>query len=340
MRAKGNGMRKKVADSIVVITGASSGIARATALEIADRHGTVVLASRQEKALQELAAECERRGGKALAVRTDVTDEQQVQHLARRTIEAFGRIDVWVNAAAVALYSKFEDAPPDAFRRVIETNLFGYIHGARAALPYFRQQGEGVLINVSSVFGKVGGPYVSAYSTSKFAITGFSESLRMELRNDPGIQVCTILPATIDTPIFQHAANFTGRALKALPPVYRPEKVARAIVDCIVIPKREVHVGAAAKQVAMMRKLSTPLAERVVAGLVERKHFQDRPSGPFAGNMFISMPQYNRVSGGWIKAEHQTQKRLLTAALLTGAGLVGLLYAFRNKRRRPLASRA
>ncbi|MDB6112864.1 MAG: sadH, partial [Pedosphaera sp.] len=118
-------MPRRIADSVVVITGASSGIARATALEIADHHGTVVLASRQEKALQEVASECERRGGKALPIRTDVTDEQQVQTLARRTVETFGRIDVWINAAAVALYSGFEEAPPDAFRRVIETNLFG-----------------------------------------------------------------------------------------------------------------------------------------------------------------------------------------------------------------------
>ncbi|MDB6017989.1 MAG: Short-chain dehydrogenase/reductase [Pedosphaera sp.] len=325
-------MRRRIAGSVVVITGASSGIARATALMIAEQRGSVVLASRQEKVLQEVAAECVERGGEALAVRTDVTDERQVQELSRRAVERFGRIDVWVNAAAVALYAKFEEAPADTFRRVIETNLFGYIHGARVALPIFRRQGQGMLINIASVFGKVGAPYVSAYATSKFAVTGFSESLRAELRDEPEIHVCTILPATIDTPIFQHAANFTGRALQALPPVYRPEKVARAIVSCILNPKREVNVGAAAKQVAMLQKFSTPLAERVVAAKVERQHFKRQATGAFPGNMFISMPQYNRVSGGWLKAQRRSRSRLMVvAALLTVAGVAAYYVRFNRR---------
>ncbi|MDB6124669.1 MAG: Short-chain dehydrogenase/reductase [Pedosphaera sp.] len=330
-------MPRNISDSVIVITGASSGIGRATALEVAKQQGTVILASRQEEALRDLAEVCEEMGGRALAVRTDVTDEKQVQELARRTVETFGRIDAWVNNAAVTLYSKFEDAPPDAFRRVIETNLFGCIHGSRAALPYFRHQGHGVLVNISSVFSKVGAPYVTAYTASKFAITGFSESLRTELRNEPDIHVCTILPATIDTPIFQHAANYTGRFLQALPPVYQPGQVAEAILNCITNPQREVMVGRAAKQMVLLRKLSTPLAERFVARKVERQHFLDKPSNPSPGNVFEPMSEYNTVNGGWTETDHKGRKVLATIAtlLLAGAG-VGY-YAYRKQKRSPLA---
>jgi NAD(P)-dependent dehydrogenase (short-subunit alcohol dehydrogenase family) len=176
-------MPRKIADSVVVITGASTGIGRAAALKFAPQGATVVVSGRREQVLQRLAEHCEKLGGRALAIPADVTDQEAIKSLARRVIETFGRIDVWVNNAAVTLFARIEEAPYEAYRRVIETNLFGYIHGARAVLPYFRKQGSGTLINVSSVVGKLGSPFVSAYTTSKFGIVGLSESLRMELQD-------------------------------------------------------------------------------------------------------------------------------------------------------------
>lgn len=195
-------MPRPIKDSVIVITGASSGIGRATALDFAKQGATLLLAVRREAPLQELAAECERLGGKALAVPTDTTDEEAVQALARLGVETFGRLDVWVNNAAVTLFARFEEAPPEVFRQVIETNLFGYIHGARAALPYFREQGSGILINVDSVVGAAPQPYTSAYFISKHGIRGLSGCLRMELHldNAADIHVCTVMPATFDTP--------------------------------------------------------------------------------------------------------------------------------------------
>jgi short-subunit dehydrogenase len=326
-------MPKRIAGSVIVITGASSGIGRASALTLARAGATVVVTSRREEVLRKLAEQCERIGGKALAIAADVTDQQAVQNLARQAIERFGRIDVWINNAAVTLFARLEDAPPDAYRRVIETNLFGCIHGARAVLPYFREQGSGILINISSGIGKMGSPFVSAYAASKFAIVGFSESLRMELPDAPNIHVCTVLPAAIDTPLFQQGANFTGRAVKPIPPVYSAEKVAHAIADLVRHPRREVIVGAAAKAGLMMHVLAPALTEQIFAKQVERKHFEDRPARHTERNLFNPM-EYESISGGW--RGDAGNRRFSNEALLAAAawaGSLGLLIASRWLRR-------
>jgi short-subunit dehydrogenase len=319
-------MPRPIADSVIVITGASTGIGRAAALEFAQAGATVVLTSRREQALRSLAKECERVGGKALAVAADVGDEQSIQQLKRQTIETFGRIDVWINNAAVTLFARFEQAPPEAYRRVIETNLFGCVHGARAALPIFREQGSGVLINISSGVGRIGSPFISAYVASKFAIIGLSESLRMELRDAPHIHVCTVLPAAIDTPLFQHGANFTGRAVKPIPPIYSAEKVADALVDLVRHPRREIIVGAAAKAGLMMRAMAPALAEQIFAKQVEQKHFKDQFAPHSEGNLFRSM-EYESISGGWRAGagDRRISNRTLFGAAALGTGLAFLI---------------
>lgn len=292
-------MPKKIQDSVIVITGASSGIGRAAALAFAGMGGTLVLAARREQPLHDLAEACRQLGGQALAIPTDVTNEGAVQHLARQAIEHFGRIDVWINNAAVSMFARFEEAPMAEYRRVIETNLFGYIYGARAALPYFREQGGGILINNSSVFGTMGGPYLSAYIATKFAIRGLSECLRQELRDAPNIHVCTLLPASIDTPIFHHAANYTGRAIKPMNPIYPAEQVAQAMVKLTQTPQRELIVGNAGRMQKLMRTLKPGVAEGMLAEQIERDHFRDEPAAPYAGNLFAPLPQWTTVSGGW-----------------------------------------
>ena len=148
-----------LSDTVVVITGASSGIGRATALAFAAKGATVVLAARRLAALEEVARECEGRGGEALVVPTDVAESNSVQQLATRAVEDFGRIDVWVNCAAVTAFAPFQEIPLEDFKRVLDVNIMGYVHGARAALPQLRDQGKGTLINVSSIVSSVPQPY-------------------------------------------------------------------------------------------------------------------------------------------------------------------------------------
>jgi short-subunit dehydrogenase len=318
-------MKRKLKEAVVVITGASSGIGRVTALEFARRGATVVLAARSEAVLRQLAAECEALGVTALAVPTDMGDERAVDELAQRTMETFGHLDVWVNNAAVMLFGRFEDIPADAFRRVIETNFFGYVNGARAALRCFRLQGNGVLINNASGYAAMGAPYITPYVASKFAVRGLSDSLRQEVILDPyDIDVVTVLPSSIDTPMFQRAANYTGRTPRPLQPVYDPQRVAKAIVRVARTPRREVFVGASARLGALMRAVAPWLFDRVNARAVDRKHFTEQPALPTEGNLRSPLPP-EEERGGWQDGNgtHRWRKLALVSALLGGPAWLG-----------------
>lgn len=309
---------------VVVITGASSGIGRATAHAFARRGAAVALAARRAEMLDEVARECRELGGEALAVPTDVTREDEVEALGRRTLERFGRIDVWFNNAGVGIFGRFEDLPSDAWRRVIETNLFGYVHGAKVALRQFRRQGHGVLIQNASIVGRTAKPDSTAYAASKFAIRGFSEALRMELLDQPGIQVCTILPSVIDTPFFQHAANYSGQRVRAAPPVYPPEKVAETVVGLALRPRAEVVIGGFGKLASVLKPLAPWLGTRLTGRALHAGFLAEEPSPETTGALFAPMRDGRAATGGWRQGlnEGGVPSAALAAALLLPIGLL------------------
>src|SRR5262249_14929308 len=202
---------------------------------------------------------------------TDVCDESQVLALRDAAIRRFGRIDVWVNDAAAYVLGDLEAVPTAIVRDLFDINVMGVLHGAKAALSQFRKQGTGTLISLGSVAGKAPYAKASAYCATKHAVHAMTAALRQELVGTK-IEACVVAPAAVDTPLFDHAANYTGREIKAMPPVYSPYRVARAIVRCARSPRREVLVGAAPYWMTLFHMLTPWIFERVQPRLVSTQH--------------------------------------------------------------------
>jgi short-subunit dehydrogenase len=301
-------MPRNRAQPVAVITGASSGVGRATALESARRGTGLVLAVRRQQDLHEVAKECRAFAIPALTFALDVTDEDAVRNLAATTFKHFGHLDIWVNNAIVGLYGDFEVIPSRDFRRTIETNFFGYIYGARAALPYFRGQARGVLVNVASVLGEFAIPHMSSYVAAKHAIVGFSDALRQELRGT-GIRVCTILPSSIDTPFYTNAGNYIGREIRPVPPVFDPRKVAISIANAIESDRDRVFVPSAAVLLPVARAIFPALTERIAHSIIDRFQIGSRRVSSGSGNLYAPLPHHDKVAGGRIKYRREGLSR-------------------------------
>jgi short-subunit dehydrogenase len=325
-------MKKRLRNHVVVITGASSGFGRGAAEKFAREGANVVLAARRGNALGRVARECRRRGVQAFEVETDVSDESQVESLAQAALREFGRFDVWVNNAGVATYGRFTESPMKEHEQVIRTNLLGAMYGSRAALRQFQRQGKGVLINVSSFAGIASFPYGASYTASKHGLRGLDTALRQELQvnGNKKIHVCTLMPTSMDTPFFQHAANHTGRPVQPMPPVYDPELVVKKIVELAVRPRPEVVVGrrgkvgkAAARFVP--RAMEKQMATRAHKAMMQRNEWAPESSG----NLFAPVEYGTEVRGGWRKSS------VLSRVIKTGLGIglsAGVIYLLRSPR--------
>ncbi|MDA7415372.1 SDR family oxidoreductase [Xenophilus arseniciresistens] len=315
----------------IVLTGASSGIGRATALAMASEGAALVLAARDEAALQGLVRECEALGGRATAVPTDVTDPEAVAALARRALEVLGQVDVWINNVGVGAVGRFDETPVAAHRRVVEANLLGHIHGAHAILGAMRQRGRGTLINMISIGGWIPTPYAAAYSASKFGLRGFSEALRGELVDLPGVHVCEVYPTFVDSPGLSHGANYSGRQVGAPPPLIDPRRVARVLVALSASerPRAKTYMGAPALPGMFAHALAPDLLARAMGHVMRRALAGAGPALAADGNLFQSS-RTHEVDGGF-----RRQRRPFAAPggyVLLGLMAAGAAWALRPRR--------
>ena len=292
---------RALSDQVVVITGASSGIGRATARQLGTRGASVVLVARGEEALNAAAREVEQAGGTAMAACADVADWGQMDRVRGDSVARFGRIDAWVNNAGIAVYAPFHEVTPEEMRRIVEVNLLGEMYGTKAALEQMQAQGGGVIVNVSSALARRSVPLQSAYCAAKHGVTGFTESVRMEMEKEyPGIHIVEVLPSSIDTPLFAHARSKMGTKPMPIPPIYDPSVVADVILHALEKPQREIFAGGSGKFLEVGERLSPPLVDAYL-GRGDRGTKQQLTSQPddAVDNLFEPMPGPGEVTGDW-----------------------------------------
>lgn len=331
-------MRRPLSEAVVVITGASSGIGHATALAFAARGAKVVLVSRSADALGEVAGEI---GANAFAIPADVSNWGDIVRVVDETMARFGRIDVWINNAAVAEWSLIEDLTPEGMRRVMEVNILGPMFGVRAALPHLKHS-SGVIINIASALADRAIPLLATYSASKAALKSFSDSLRMELRaTGSDVDVVTIMPSSINTPFYRRGPSKLGVRPHPVSVIYPPQMVAKAIVRAAEWPQREVFIGVMGKLLSLGERLS-PLA---MDWYMLRRHYmlqEQYTSTRDAGqsNLFAS-PGETDINGSFGDEARKTSvytnaielrpvlRRILAVGLIAGVAL----FAFSRRSR-------
>jgi len=271
---------KKIADQVVVITGASSGIGLATAEAAAKKGAKLVLAARSEQTLNEIVG---RLGGQAVAVTCDVADRAQVERVAQTAIATFGRIDTWVNNAGQGLYGRLNEVSETDSRRLFDINFWGVVNGSLAALPHLKTNG-GALINIGSEVSEAYVPILGMYSATKHAVKGFTDALRVEVENldKAPVSITLIQPTAVDTPFPQHARNYMPLEASLPSPTIDPEKVAKAILSAAERPVRDKRVGTMSKINTTVATLFPSMADKMSAKQADQLHSDEpvrRPQG-------------------------------------------------------------
>jgi NADP-dependent 3-hydroxy acid dehydrogenase YdfG len=247
---------------VVCVTGASSGIGRASALALAREGAAVALLARRADRLRDVTEAISASGGRALAVPGDVTREPDLQSLVGHAIDTFGRVDVMICNAGIGYHGALDETPPDVMRRLVDVNLLGTLYAARAALPVFRRQGRGHIIAVSSMAGRRGIGGSSVYSATKAAQIACIEALRTEFVGSD-LHASVIYPVAVDTEFRAAITRDFGHEIEGHGPSQSVEEVAQLIVDCVVSPRAEVYPSRKAWWFAVLSVVAPEKADRL-----------------------------------------------------------------------------
>ncbi len=336
---------KPVAVQVAVVFGASSGIGRLTALEMAKRGAKICAAARSVEGLKSLVEEIEADGGDAFYVEADAADFEQVKAVAEKCVERYGRLDTWIHAAGAFMFSTVEKTDPEEYKRLIEVNLLGQIYGAKAALPYLKKHG-GALIHVSSVEAVRTAPYQSAYGASKHGVHGFLQVLRVELAHDKiPVVVTEVLPAAINTPIYEKGRNKMPFKMRPVPPIYHPQIVTDAILFAAENPTREIVAGGAGLGVVYAERVSPRAADffSETIGFAGQDGGEKDSPEQFKDNLFAPISGYDTVEGNFSDEQFMsdpytslvTSPRAKNSLILGAVSVVGGLLAWKllNKKK-------
>jgi len=271
---------KSLAEQVIVVTGASSGIGLCTALLAAERGAQVVLLARSD-VLEDIVAEIRAEGGRADAFQVDVSNREDVARVAADIVSRYGRIDTWVNNAGVSIYGRLHEVPDADHRRLFEVNFWGLVNGSLAALPALKASG-GVLVNLGSEVSDAVIPLQGMYTASKHAVKGFTDALRVEQErvDQQPISIVLIQPTATNTPFPQNARNYLEHEPKLPSPLIDPHRVAEAILDAAENGGREAKVGALAHVNTAMSKILPRLADRMSARQAARQERSAPPRDP------------------------------------------------------------
>jgi len=325
---------KPVNEQVIVLTGATSGIGLVTARMAAERGAKLVLAARNQEALEKLREEINVNNGDAVAVPSDVSNEDDVLKIAAEAVNTFGNFDTWVNNAGISIYGKLEEVPIEDSRQLFETNFWGVVNGSIIGARNLKLFG-GAIINVGSTLSDRAIPLQGMYCASKHAVKGFTDALRMELEADKApISVTLIKPSAIDTPYKDHAKNYLRVQPENPPPVYAPEAVAEAILHCAENPTRDVFVGAGGKALSTMGKYAPRVTDWYMESTMIDAQKTDMPAKVrTVEGLYESKDSRLKERGGY--HGHVAERSLYTKATLhpfvagsaIAIGLGGLIYA-------------
>ena len=285
--------------STVVVTGASSGFGRGAALELGRKGANVVVAARRTNLLDEVVAQIESEGGKALAVTTDVSSAEQVEALSEAATERFGRYDVWINNVGIGALGYFWDVPVDVHKRVVDVNLTGLMYGCHVALKHFIAQGGGTVVNTGSVDSEIAIALQNSYAATKAGVLSLGRSLNTELEMaelSDTIRVATVMPWGCDTPWFVHAANYSGHAPR-LPMLDDPQVTVDVIVKACTDPREEMPAGLKAKGAVWSQKILPDLTTKLSGEIFKHETEKGSPRPKHNGTVFETSPIGDEIQG-------------------------------------------